>query len=58
MSFIVEFVCKGCNTRFFKRPEDLGTGVPQCPVCMPSHAAGPAKTAAETPLPKHVAVSD
>lgn len=34
MTRVVEFVCKICNTRFFKRPEELGSGIPQCPVCI------------------------
>lgn len=33
MTKVVEFVCKICNTRFFRRPEELGDGIPRCPVC-------------------------
>lgn len=39
MTIVVEFVCKNCDTRFFKRPDELGAGLPQCPVCVGTHYA-------------------
>ncbi|MGE0736128.1 MAG: hypothetical protein AB7P50_15385 [Alphaproteobacteria bacterium] len=49
MSIVVEFICKLCATRFFKRLEDLGSGIPECPVCSATRHATDAQAESEAP---------